>query len=69
MSRLPADRVPFVQCEWQTKCNTHAYVQVRISGTHAHARQPIKTCRTHIRLVIADFITVSNDIRVRSTNP
>jgi hypothetical protein len=52
-------------CTWVSGCRYDGYVHVSIAGPQHTQRKPVDACRTHISLVLADFITVSRNIRVK----
>lgn len=54
-----------IRCEVTRNCPHRAYAQAQISGVHADKRDPVNMCRTHSAVVLADFLSISNDIHVR----
>lgn len=57
---------PIIRCEVRRGCRTPARVQVEVCGVKSSEREPVNTCRKHLSIVVVDFLTVSNDVRVRS---
>lgn len=62
---MPRLGIEHVDCDVSTKCGKPAWVKISIGGLHSDARPKVNSCRAHSAMVISDYLTVSNDVRVR----
>ena len=70
MAKGPLVRVPFVPCDYQTRCQHHAYVRISLSGHKAKEKEPVNTCRKHVEATMDIFLAIApKSLLVRSTAP
>lgn len=58
-------RRTYIRCEVKEGCRAPAWFQLRITGVKASEREPTNTCRACLSTLALDFVSISNDVRMR----
>lgn len=54
-----------ITCEVRAGCPHPARYQLEVCGVKASEREPTNTCAIHLTVLSNDFLSVSNDVRLR----